>query len=349
MSQQPVVDRYGFMRKLDPHESEPAHIKEQRGRKERERVDKWKVMLASSKNPYRIMRSRKFQQRVRKGIPESLRSEIWSRWLLEISEEDRDWARSIIATSKDVLEQSDAGKDAIEAIRKDLSRTYPGHVRFQTAEGQVSLETVLMGYAAFDIEVGYCQGMSFVAALLLMFLNELEALCALKKLMTKSPWNMRDLFKPGMTAVGVRMHQYDVILGRAASKVSKHFRRLKFETSMYATHWFATVFTYNFPFFLVLRVWDVFLMQGWPIVIGTAVAFWRMYTKEICNVPSFEQLFETLKKLLGDFPVASADPLMIDACHVADKYATEDQLRGLEREYLKAHAPPDRAALSDKR
>lgn len=245
------VDRYGFVRKkdaFDPHENEPPNLREKRSKKEKERVEKWKVMLSSSRNPYRVVRSRQFQRRIRKGIPEPMRAQVWTRLLMDVTDEDKEWARKLFATAAAQLQSSEAGRDAMEAIRKDLGRTYPGHVQFQTEEGQAALETVLQGYAAFDIEVGYCQGMSFITALLLMYMDEAEALCVLKKLMNHSPWMMRDLFKPGMPAVALRMYQYDVILGRAASKVSKHFKHFKFETSMYATHWFATIFTYNFPF-----------------------------------------------------------------------------------------------------
>ena len=71
-------------------------------------------------------------------------------------------------------------------IEKDLPRTFPHHsvfrrVRVSSAEsdeeGLVSLEprgvgrlrSVLRAYACYDREAGYCQGMSFVAAMMLMY------------------------------------------------------------------------------------------------------------------------------------------------------------------------------------
>ena len=32
--------------------------------------------------------------------------------------------------------------------------------------------------------------------------------------------------------------------------------------SMYCTHWFNTIFAYSLPFEQLLRVWDVFLLEG---------------------------------------------------------------------------------------
>jgi hypothetical protein len=35
-------------------------------------------------------------------------------------------------------------------------------------------------------------------------------------------------------------------------------------SSMFATQWFITVYTYNMPFSIVLRMWDVFLQEVRP-------------------------------------------------------------------------------------
>ena len=56
------------------------------------------------------------------------------------------------------------------AILVDLGRTFPKHPYFSQAlgAGQLSLFNLLKAYSLFDIEVGYCQGLSFVAAILLL-------------------------------------------------------------------------------------------------------------------------------------------------------------------------------------
>lgn len=36
-------------------------------------------------------------------------------------------------------------------------------------------------------------------------------------------------------------------------------------SSMFATQWFITVYTYNMPFSIVLRMWDVFLQEVRPL------------------------------------------------------------------------------------
>lgn len=34
---------------------------------------------------------------------------------------------------------------------------------------------------------------------------------------------------------------------------------------MYCTHWFNTIFAYSLPFEHLLRVWDVFIMEGMKV------------------------------------------------------------------------------------
>jgi len=55
-------------------------------------------------------------------------------------------------------------------ISRDLSRTFPKHDFFRSAEGrgQEALFNVMKAYSLYDCEVGYCQGLSFVAGSLLL-------------------------------------------------------------------------------------------------------------------------------------------------------------------------------------
>ena len=49
-------------------------------------------------------------------------------------------------------------------------RTFPSHPYFSTqlGPGQLSLFNLLKAYSLLDEEVGYCQGLSFIAGILLM-------------------------------------------------------------------------------------------------------------------------------------------------------------------------------------
>ena len=72
----------------------------------------------------------------------------------------------------------------IDEIGRDVNRTFPSHRLFQEdGPGQGALKRVLERYAILDPAIGYCQGMGFLAALLLQYLHEHDAFYALVSLM----------------------------------------------------------------------------------------------------------------------------------------------------------------------
>ena len=74
--------------------------------------------------------------------------------------------------------------------------------RFATEAGKLSLLRVLRAYAVYDTEVGYCQGMNFLAALLLTWMpNEATAFGGLVVLMQQRM--LRDLYKSDLAKLQV--------------------------------------------------------------------------------------------------------------------------------------------------
>lgn len=57
-----------------------------------------------------------------------------------------------------------------------LDRTFPAHPYFsqQVGVGQFALFNLLKVYSNLDPELGYCQGLSFVAGLLLMHVSRMS-------------------------------------------------------------------------------------------------------------------------------------------------------------------------------
>lgn len=58
-------------------------------------------------------------------------------------------------------------------IKKDIHRTFPAHDYFKEAGGvgQDTLFNISKAYAVYDTEIGYCQGLTFIAASLLLHVS----------------------------------------------------------------------------------------------------------------------------------------------------------------------------------
>lgn len=83
-------------------------------------------------------------------------------------------------------------------------RTFPTHPYFsaQLGAGQLSLFNLLKAYSLLDSEVGYCQGISFVAGVLLLHMSEEQAFEMLKFLMYDL--GFRKQYRPDMMSLQVR-------------------------------------------------------------------------------------------------------------------------------------------------
>jgi hypothetical protein len=61
-----------------------------------------------------------------------------------------------------------------KAILRDLPKTYTDHEYFQGTEGQAALFNIVKAYSIYDTELGYSQGVSFIAGPLLLNVRIIE-------------------------------------------------------------------------------------------------------------------------------------------------------------------------------
>lgn len=83
----------------------------------------------------------------------------------------------------------------IRQIDLDVNRTYRDHIMFRErySSKQQELFNVLGAYSVYNLEIGYCQGMSQIAALLLMYLDEEDAFWALSVLVSDRKYSMHGM------------------------------------------------------------------------------------------------------------------------------------------------------------
>jgi hypothetical protein len=154
-------DRWGFpTNKRDPAETKNGRAKI---KKERERHEKWLSMFENWENVGR----KKLKRRCRKGIPDSVRGDAWMR----LSGAKKLKAANLGLYSR--LKRERADSEAESVIMKDLKRIYPN--RKASREHEEEVKSVLEAYACYDREIGYCQGMGYLATLFLIYLSEEDA------------------------------------------------------------------------------------------------------------------------------------------------------------------------------
>ena len=136
----------------------------------------------------------------------------------------------------------------------DLGRTFPTHPYYAASlgPGQLSLYNLLKAYSLLDNQVGYCQGLSFIGAVLLLHLDEEEAYYMLRHLMLEL--GLRHQYLPDMAALQVQLYQMARLLRDTHRDLYEHLEQNEVTPSLYAAPWFLTLFASQFPLGFVVRV-----------------------------------------------------------------------------------------------
>lgn len=118
------------------------------------------------------------------------------------------------------LIQITVGQDEIdEIIRRDLHRTFPELPQFNFPEKRNALFNILKAYSLYDLEVGYCQGMGFVAGILLLYLPEEWSFQMFCLLMKEDQVNLRRFYVPGVFFLSFRFSKTVSRFGTFAKRV----------------------------------------------------------------------------------------------------------------------------------
>ncbi|KAF8070464.1 rab-GTPase-TBC domain-containing protein [Lyophyllum atratum] len=234
---------------------------------------------------------------IAKGIPDTLRGMMWQH----------------MAASKD-LELEDAYLKLLKeisihekAITRDLGRTFPHHDFFNDGQGigQENLFNVLKAYSLYDPQVGYCQGLPFVVAILLLNMPDEEAFSLLVRLMYV--YDLRGHFLPEMPKLQLRLFQFDRLIEELLPVLHVHFLRQGIKSSMFCSQWFLTMFSYRFPLPIVFRIYDNCLASGIEAIFGFSIILLKKNEEELLALKFDEilaflntRLFDKYKIGLGD-------------------------------------------------
>ncbi|XP_022771708.1 TBC1 domain family member 2A-like isoform X2 [Durio zibethinus] len=214
---------------------------------------------------------------IRKGIPPVLRPKVW------FSLSGAAKKKSTVPESYyNDLTKAVEGKvtPATRQIDHDLPRTFPGHPWLDTPEGHAALRRVLVGYSFRDSDVGYCQGLNYVAALLLLVMKtEEDAFWMLAVLLENVL--VSDCYTNNLSGCHVEQRVFKDLLAKKCPRIAAHLEALEFDVSLVATEWFLCLFSKSLPSETTLRVWDVLFYEGAKVLFHAALAIFKMKEEEL--------------------------------------------------------------------
>ncbi|XP_069575880.1 USP6 N-terminal-like protein isoform X2 [Brachyistius frenatus] len=302
-----VIDRFGFM-----HEDElptPTAHEEKRKQLDVERAEKW-LKMAKKWDKYK--NSDRMVRRVYKGIPLQLRGRAWS-LMLDVEKTKRENEGKY----EKMKEQARLCSSEIKQIDLDINRTFRNHIMFMDRFGvkQQSLFHVLSAYSVYNTEVSYCQGMSQIAALLLMYMNEEDAFWALSQLLTDRKHGMHGFFVPGFPKLQRFQTHHDQIISKLIPKLKKHLDREQMSAGIYSTKWFLQCFIDRTPFTLTLRLWDIFILEGERLLTAMSYTVLKVHKKRLLKM-CLEDLREFLQERISQ-TFFHSDDIIVEQLHAS--------------------------------
>ncbi|KAM8970066.1 TBC1 domain family member 1 isoform X7 [Sarcophilus harrisii] len=258
----------------------------------------WEKMLSTPGRSKIKFDMEKMHSAVGQGVPRHHRGEIW-KFLAEQYHLRHQYPSSKQQPKdvpyKELLKQLTSHQ---HAILIDLGRTFPTHPYFsaQLGAGQLSLYNILKAYSLLDQEVGYCQGLSFVAGVLLLHMSEEDAFKMLKFLMFDM--GLRKQYRPDMIILQIQMYQLSRLLHDYHRDLYNHLEEHEICPSLYAAPWFLTMFASQFPLGFVARVFDMLFLQGSEVIFKVALSLLGSHKPLILQHENLENIVEFIKNTL---------------------------------------------------
>ncbi|KAL8425540.1 hypothetical protein Efla_006775 [Eimeria flavescens] len=177
----------------------------------------------------------------------------------------------------------------------DVPRTFP-ELPAVDRDAQGMLFRILNAFANLHVEVGYCQGMNFVAGLLLLVsaFNEFEAFSFFCFLMTHQ--HLKEFFRERFPLLRKYIRAFDDLAVVHLPKLREHFIAEGVMAPVYLHQWFLTLFITSLPLRSALVVWDFLLAKGLHAVLQLAIALLLVLARFLIRL-KFEEIVKFLKSL----------------------------------------------------
>ncbi|XP_071827677.1 TBC1 domain family member 12-like isoform X2 [Apostichopus japonicus] len=243
------------------------------------------------------------------GIPPSVRGRVWMLAIgneLNITPElfeifllrARDRIKYISDLDSDgESEEAQAGslEDSVDVIKLDIARTFPNLCIFQKGGPYYDyLHSVLGAYACYRPDVGYVQGMSFIAAVFLLYLSPPQAFHCFANLLNKSC--QLAFFRLDQQVMHAYFATYEEYFQENMPRLYEHFQEQKLTPDIYIIDWMYTLYIKSMPLDVACVILDVFFRDGEEFLFRTALGILRHYEEVLLQL-DFIQIAQFLSKL----------------------------------------------------
>ena len=235
-----------------------------------------------------IIRTVELLSLIKEGIPNPLRSLIWqmssgSSFIFashphELREGGGSRDPSFLSYFDYLRENKDKSSASTDDIDRDLHRTLPSHPFFKTSSGLDSLRRVLVAYSWKNPDVGYCQSLNVIVALLLCYLTEEQTFWMVSCICEEI---LPDRYTPSMIGTMVDQQAFQTVVETELPDVVYHLDEIGVPLPLITLPWFMCMFIGYLPWECVLRTLDHFFAEGVIVLYRVSLAVLYLHRSAI--------------------------------------------------------------------
>lgn len=280
-------------------------------------------------NYYKTIKFSKLKERCRKGIPEGMRGLAWIKLagIKEFKAGKENLYKNLLLkmNNPDFINQTEE-----DVIIRDLHRTFPKNKIFCTklGEGQRALYRILMCFGAYNKNTGYVQGMGFLAAFFLSYMDEENSFWMLYCIFNK--YKLEEVYLKDFPGLRKRFYIFLKLVEKFMPKIFQKLIEKEAYPTMYASQWFFTLFTNCLPFEICVRIFDCYFLEGEKIIYRVALAILKLNEEKLLKSKHFETFMENLRNTTNN--VKNPDLLLETAF---DFSLSRNHINQYEQEYKK--------------
>ena len=258
------------------------------------RAARWDQLLGKDKAFSALHKGAKLKRFVRKGVPSAHRKGVW----LEVSGAAA-LRRARPQLYQEMLAAAPPSEVVVGQIVTDLPRTFPNNSNFDSTKSdnlQGGLYRVLLAFSNNNPAIGYCQGLNYIAGLLLLVTREEEAAFWLLKVLLEH--QLPDYYTPSMPGLLTDLRVLELLVKQELPALARHIEGLGAPWALLASKWFICLYSEVLPTETVLRVWDIVFYEGSKILFRVAIGLLKINQEELLAKTSFADLVEGLKTIV---------------------------------------------------
>ena len=261
---------------------------------------RWKKALITDEGEMNLGRGRRLKRFIRKGIPMDKRTDVW----MAISGASRRRQQEPNLYLKMLEKKTSPDGILVEQISVDIPRTFPSNVKFSSDQGgdvdkaagddlQQSLFNVLLAFSNSNSSIGYCQGLNYVAGILLIITaNEDRAFWLLKALVEDI---LPNYYAPNIPGLLTDVRVIEELLKERCPLVHSHAKDMEMPWELVLTKWLMCLFVDVLPVETALRVLDCLFYEGSKILVRVALTVILVYQDDLRKAKNLSDLVACFK------------------------------------------------------